>query len=108
MTLDRADTSTPLSQAVQGSVSPSAAAHSVALGYLRALVTVLVVVHHAVLAYHPFAPPPTASLATEPRWWQAFPVVDSQRWTGFALVAGFNDVFFMALSASSRPAPRMP
>ena len=34
-----------------------------AAGYLRAFVTVMVVAHHAVLAYHPFAPPPPASLA---------------------------------------------
>jgi hypothetical protein len=49
------------------------------------------------LAYHPFAPPATASLVTHPRWWQAFPVVDSQRWSGFALFVGFNDAFFMSL-----------
>jgi peptidoglycan/LPS O-acetylase OafA/YrhL len=97
MPFDRAETSTSESPSVQGSMPPSPGTHSVALGYLRAFVTVLVVVHHAVLAYHPFAPRATASLATEPRWWQAFPVVDSQRWTGFALVVGFNDVFFMAL-----------
>ena len=69
----------------------------VAVGYLRAFLTVMVVAHHAVLAYHPFAPAPPASLAAEPRWWQAFPVVDGQRWGGFGLFAGFNDTFFMAL-----------
>jgi hypothetical protein len=65
--------------------------------YLRAFITVLVLAHHAVLVYHPFAPPVPASLVTQPRWWQAFPVVDSQRWSGFALFVGFNDVFFMSL-----------
>jgi hypothetical protein len=69
----------------------------VSIGYLRAFITLLVLAHHAVLAYHPFAPAPPASLAAQPRWWQAFPVVDSQRWTGFALLASFNDIFFMAL-----------
>ena len=69
----------------------------IAVGYLRAFVTAMVVAHHAVLAYHPFAPPPHASLAAQPRWWQAFPVVDSQRWTGFSLFVGFNDTFFMSL-----------
>jgi hypothetical protein len=53
----------------------------------------LVLAHHVVLAYHHFAPPVLASLVTQPRWWQAFPVVDSQRWSGFALFVGFNDVF---------------
>jgi hypothetical protein len=32
-----------------------------------------------------------------PRWWQAFPVIDSQRGSGFSLFVGFNDVFFMSL-----------
>jgi len=69
----------------------------VAIGYLRAFITVLVVAHHAALAYHPFAPPSPATLVAQPRWWQAFPVVDSQRWSGFGWLVGFNDVFFMSL-----------
>jgi peptidoglycan/LPS O-acetylase OafA/YrhL len=68
-----------------------------ALGYLRAFIVVLVVAHHAALAYHPYAPPPSASLVAQPRWWEAFPVVDAQRWSGFSLLVGFNDVFFMSL-----------
>ena len=71
--------------------------YNVALGYLRAFVVVLVVAHHAALAYHPFAPPAPALLVSQPRWWQAFPVVDSQRSSVFALLVGFNDVFFMSL-----------
>ena len=76
---------------------PISAGHNVAIGYLRAFITLLVLAHHAVLAYHPFAPAPAAVLNGPSRWWQAFPVVDTQRWTGFALLAGFNDIFFMAL-----------
>src|SRR4051794_20867349 len=68
-----------------------------AIGYLRAFLVVLVIAHHAALAYHPFAPPPAASLAAQPRWWQAFPVIDSQRWQGSLLLVGFNDTFFMSL-----------
>jgi Acyltransferase family len=71
--------------------------YNLALGYLRAFLVVLVLAHHAVLAYHPFAPPAPATLTAQPRWWQAFPVVDSQRWTGFSVLVGFNDVFFMSL-----------
>jgi peptidoglycan/LPS O-acetylase OafA/YrhL len=71
--------------------------YSVSLGYLRAFITLLVVAHHAVLAYHPFAPPPAASLLAEPRWWPVFPIVDAQRWPGFMLLTAFNDMFFMAL-----------
>jgi peptidoglycan/LPS O-acetylase OafA/YrhL len=71
--------------------------YNVAIGYLRAFITVLVVAHHAALAYHPFAPAPIAPLMAEPRLWPAFPVVDAQRWSGFSLLVGFNDTFFMSL-----------
>jgi hypothetical protein len=71
--------------------------YNLAVGYLRAFITLLVLAHHAALAYHPFAPPPPATLVAQPRWWQAFPVVDAQKWTGFSLFVGFNDIFFMAL-----------
>jgi hypothetical protein len=67
--------------------------YNLAVGYLRAFITLLVLAHHAVLAYHPFAPPPPATLVAQPRWWQAFPVVDPQKWTGFSLFVGFNDIF---------------
>jgi peptidoglycan/LPS O-acetylase OafA/YrhL len=63
---------------------------------LRASVTLLVVAHHAALAYHPFAPPPPAALAPA-AWWTAFPVVDAQRTMAAALFTGWNDGFFMAL-----------
>lgn len=60
--------------------------------YLRAFVIVLVLWHHAILAYHTFAfLNPDNPVET----WS--PVVDIQRWVGFDLMAGFNDTFFMAL-----------
>jgi peptidoglycan/LPS O-acetylase OafA/YrhL len=67
------------------------------LGYLRTFLTLLVVAHHALLAYHPYAPPPAGSLLTEPRLWMAFPIVDAARWNGVDSFIGFNDVFFMSL-----------
>jgi peptidoglycan/LPS O-acetylase OafA/YrhL len=67
------------------------------ISYLRASLVALVVAHHAILAYHTFAPPAAASLLVEPRWWPAFPVADSARWVGFDLFAGFNDTFLMSL-----------
>lgn len=73
------------------------APRNVPIGYLRAFVTVLVVLHHALLAYHPFAPPPGASLVVEPRVWPAFPVVDPDRSMGSTLIVGFNETFFMSL-----------
>jgi peptidoglycan/LPS O-acetylase OafA/YrhL len=76
---------------------PAGAPYNPSIGYLRAFITLLVLAHHAVLAYHPFAPALGTALNGPARWWQAFPVVDSQRWTGFAVFVGFNDIFFMAL-----------
>lgn len=69
-----------------------------AISYLRAFVTLLVLAHHAALAYHPFAPAaPNATLVAQPRLWQAFPIIDSQRSGVLALLVSFNDIFFMAL-----------
>jgi peptidoglycan/LPS O-acetylase OafA/YrhL len=64
---------------------------------LRAFLTVLVVTHHAVLAYHPYAPKPPDSLAPGVMAWAAFPVVDGARWPGIDALVAFNDSFFMAL-----------
>ena len=69
---------------------------NVPLGYLRTFLTVLVVAHHAVLAYHPYAPPAPKSLDSS-LIWGAFPIVDAQRWPGVDLFVAFNDSFFMAL-----------
>src|SRR5262249_4277677 len=79
------------------SPSPTATKVSVAVGYLRAFVTLMVLAQHAMLAYHPFAPVPEASLATEPRSWLAFPIADSQRSSAFLVVMTFNDIFGMSL-----------
>ena len=78
--------------------SHAAPAYNVSIGYLRAFITLLVVAHHAALAYIPFAPQqPPSSLTVPIRIWQAFPVVDAQRSVALGLLAGFNDIFFMAL-----------
>ena len=66
------------------------------LGYLRMFLTLMVVAHHAVLAYHPYAPPPAQSLDSK-MVWGAFPIVDSARWPGIDLFVAFNDIFFMSL-----------
>jgi hypothetical protein len=87
----------PTGEGTHSEISAPKAQYNVAIGYLRAFVTVLVLAHHAVIAYHPFAPMHAQSMTAVPRWWQAFPVVDSQRWSGFAVFVGFNDVFFMSL-----------
>jgi peptidoglycan/LPS O-acetylase OafA/YrhL len=73
------------------------ASRNVPLGYLRTFLTLLVVAHHALIAYHAYAPPPPVSLVAQPRMWMAFPIVDSQRFPGVDLLIGFNDTFFMSL-----------
>lgn len=75
----------------------TAGGYNVAIGYLRTFIVLLVVAHHAVLAYHPYAPAPAVSLIEQPRLWQAFPVVDSHRWSPFSIFVSFNDIFFMSL-----------
>ena len=89
--------SSPVAVAAPTVRETARAAVNVPVGYLRAFVTVLVVLHHALLAYHPFAPAPGASLLVEPRVWPAFPVVDAQRSMGSSLFVGFNETFFMSL-----------
>lgn len=74
------------------------ATRSVAMGYLRAFVTLLVIAHHAVLAYHPYAPTPMRDPeAWDQKYWGAFPVVDSAKWPGVELFVGYDDTFFMSL-----------
>jgi hypothetical protein len=68
-----------------------------AIDRLRAFLTVLVVVHHAVLAYHPYAPAPPARLTPGLMAWAAFPVVDAARGPGIDALVAFDDCFFMAL-----------
>lgn len=63
----------------------------VAFDYLRTFAVILVLVHHAVLAYVTFAQLNPATPIT------FAPVVDSQKWSGFDLIALFNDIWFMAL-----------
>ena len=70
---------------------------SLSVGYLRAFITVLVILHHAVLAYHPFAPASGTSFLAEPRLWLVFPVSDSAKTGASLFITGVNDVFFMSL-----------
>jgi glucans biosynthesis protein C len=60
--------------------------------YLRSTITLMVVAHHASLAYTTFA-------RADPDQYirSTAPVVDSTRWIGMDLFQNFNDVFFMAL-----------
>ena len=81
----------------QNSETNAGPTYSIALGYLRAFIILLVLAHHAVLAYHPYAPPPSAKFDAQPLMWPVFPIVDSQRLRGIDFFVGFNDTFFMSL-----------
>jgi fucose 4-O-acetylase-like acetyltransferase len=71
-------------------------ARNLSLDAMRVFLVFLVVAHHSVMAYLPEAPPVAQSLIATPRWWQAFPIVDTVKWSGFSLFVAFNDTFFMA------------
>src|SRR6218665_1418439 len=60
--------------------------------YLRSALTVLVVAHHASLAYTTFA-----QFDKEAYIRSTHPIVDKQRWIGLDIFENFNDVFFMSL-----------
>lgn len=74
----------------------ASASRDVAIGHLRSFVTLLVVAHHAVLAYLVYAPP-TGGFTGDNLLWAAFPVVDPVRAPGLELFTTWNDTFFMAL-----------
>lgn len=67
-----------------------------ALDLARVVLTLLVIAHHAVLAYHPYAPP-AGAFTRENLIWGAFPVVDAARSPGVDALTLWNDAFFMAL-----------
>lgn len=67
-----------------------------AFGGMRVFLVALVVAHHSAMAHLPEGPPVARSLVALPHWWQAFPIVDSAKWSGFSLFVAFNDTFFMA------------
>ena len=65
--------------------------HNAAIDYLRAFIIVLVLMHHSIIAYAPYATfNPVHFL------WSA-PIVDSRRWAGFDPLTLFNDIYFMSL-----------
>ncbi len=65
--------------------------------HLRAVLILLVIAHHAVLAYVSYAPAPGAAWDAPPMIWRAFPVVDAARAPGLDLLVAFNDAVLMSL-----------
>ncbi len=81
-----------------GRQSASDKQYNRALGYLRAFIIVLVIFHHASVAYLPIPYSPASSLAQHMHSIRAIsPVNDRQHSMVLTLIAIFNDRFFMSL-----------
>ena len=70
---------------------------SVALSNLRAIVIVIVLAFHSVLAYLASLPAGPYPFDIAPYRWQAIPIVDSHRWFGFDLFCAWQDISLMSL-----------
>jgi glucans biosynthesis protein C len=70
---------------------------SIALSNLRAVVIVIVLAFHASLAYLASTPAASSAFDQAPYTWQAFPIVDAQRWLGLDLFCAWQDVSLMSL-----------
>ena len=70
---------------------------SLALHNLRAIVILIVLAFHSVLAYVEWTPATSAAFGDPPYEWRAFPIVDSHRWFGFDLFCAWQDVYLMSL-----------
>jgi hypothetical protein len=69
---------------------------SLAIDNLRAIVILLVLAFHSVLAYLSFLPPHPFAFDAAPFEWRSFPIVDAQRWVGFDLFCAWLDVYLMS------------
>src|SRR5579864_340429 len=75
-------------------MSPS----SQALSNLRAIVILIVLGFHSMLAYLVWVPVAAAAdFASPPYAWRTFPIIDSHRFFGFDLFCAWQDVYLMAL-----------
>src|SRR5271168_2630358 len=70
---------------------------SLALGNLRAVVILIVLAFHSVLAYVKWIPHASSGFSDPPYPWRSFPIVDSHRWFGFDLFCAWQDVYLMSL-----------
>ncbi len=70
---------------------------SLALSNLRAVVILIVLAFHSMLAYLDALPPKAYAFDAPPHQWQAFPIIDSQRWFGFDLFCAWQDVCLMSM-----------
>jgi glucan biosynthesis protein C len=75
---------------------PRAGGASAAVDNLRAVVIVLVLAFHSMLAYLKFLPDHAFTFADATMLWRAFPIVDHQRWIGFDIFCAWLDVYLMS------------
>jgi peptidoglycan/LPS O-acetylase OafA/YrhL len=68
-----------------------------AIDNLRALIVVLVLAFHSVLAYLRFLPPHPFAFDIPPFAWRSFPIVDAQRFLGFDLFCAWLNIYLMSL-----------
>jgi glucans biosynthesis protein C len=76
---------------------PAMSRSSLALSNLRAVVILVVLAFHSVLAYVQFIPMHSSGFNEPPYGWRAFPIMDSHRWFGFDLFCAWQDVYLMSL-----------
>ncbi len=76
---------------------PSLSGTSLALSNLRGVVILIVVAFHSMLAYLYWLPPAAVPFNVPPYKWLAFPIIDQQRWFGFALFCAWQDVCLMSI-----------
>jgi glucans biosynthesis protein C len=70
---------------------------SIALSNLRAVVIIIVLAFHSVLAYLASLPAGAYRFDDAPYRWQAIPIVDSERFFGFDLFCAWQDISLMSL-----------
>ena len=75
----------------------SMSASSLALDNLRAVVILIVLAFHSVLAYVASILSRSTGFDEPPYGWRAFPILDSHRWFGFDLFCAWQDVYLMTL-----------
>jgi peptidoglycan/LPS O-acetylase OafA/YrhL len=92
-----AETSAKTKAAPSAPAAAAAADRNLAVGYMRAFVTLLVLAHHALIAYIGGLPKPPAVFGQPPFTWGAFPVLDTATFAPFGALVGVNDTFFMSL-----------
>jgi peptidoglycan/LPS O-acetylase OafA/YrhL len=76
---------------------PASDRSSIAIDNLRAVIILLVLAFHSVLAYLAFLPQHPFAFGQPPFTWRAFPIVDTHRFLGFDLFCAWLDVFLMSL-----------